>query len=81
MWSLEPKFSSLIVIQFSQKTSKKNMVRKTQLKSNQKNIIKMVGSKTTYPKWHFGQVGHGSRKTIWGVVLTKNLGQKGHDFL
>jgi hypothetical protein len=41
----------------------------------------MVGSKTTYPKWHFGQVGHGGKKTIWGVFLTKNLGQKGHDFL
>jgi hypothetical protein len=23
----------------------------------------MVKSKSTYPKWHFGQVGHGGKKT------------------
>jgi hypothetical protein len=41
----------------------------------------MVGSKTTYPKWHFGQIRHEDKKTIWGVFFTKILGQKGHDFL
>jgi hypothetical protein len=25
----------------------------------------------TCPKWHFGQVGHGGKKTIWGSFFTK----------
>jgi hypothetical protein len=29
-----------------------------------------VGSKSTCPKWHFGQVGHGDKKTI-GIKKTK----------
>jgi hypothetical protein len=41
----------------------------------------MVGSKLTCPKWHFGQVGHGSKKTIQGVVWTKIHGKKIWDFL
>jgi len=40
--------------------SKKNLVKKT----NQKDLVKMVESKSTYPKLHFGQVGHGGKKTI-----------------
>jgi hypothetical protein len=34
---------------------KKNPIKKT----NQKDPVKMVRSKSTFPKWHFGQVGHG----------------------
>jgi hypothetical protein len=41
----------------------------------------MVRSKTTCLKWHFGQVGCGGKKTIWGVSLTKISSQKGYDFL
>ncbi len=26
----------------------------------------MVRYKSTYRKWHFGQVRHGGKKTIWG---------------
>ncbi len=40
----------------------KNPVKMT----NQKDPIKMVGSKLICPKWHFGQIGHGGKKTIWG---------------
>ncbi len=37
----------------------------------------MVGSKLTCPKWHFGQVGHGGKKTIRGEgVLLKFLVKK-----
>jgi hypothetical protein len=31
----------------------------------------MVGFKLTYLEWHFCQVGHGGKKTIWGVFLPK----------
>jgi hypothetical protein len=41
------------------KPNKKNLVKKT----NQKDPNKMVGSKLTLLKWHFGQVGHGGKKT------------------
>jgi hypothetical protein len=41
--------------------SKKNLVKKTK----QKELIKIVESKLSYPKWHFGQVGHGGKKIIW----------------
>jgi hypothetical protein len=37
---------------------------------------KMVESKSTCPKWHFGQVGHGGKKTVKGVLLTKFLVKK-----
>jgi hypothetical protein len=50
-------------------------------KPTKKDLIKMVKSKTTYPKCHFGQVGHGDKKTIVGVFLTEIPCQKGHDFL
>jgi hypothetical protein len=56
---------------------KKNLVKKT----NQKDLVKTIGSKSTCPKWHFGQVGHGGKKTIWGVFLTEIPGKKNHDFL
>jgi len=46
---------------------KKNPVKKT----NQKHLVKMVGPKLTCPKWHFGQVGHGGKKTIWRFFLPK----------
>ncbi len=39
---------------------KKNLINKT----NQKDLIKMVGSKSTCPKWHFGQVRYGGKKFI-----------------
>ncbi len=29
----------------------------------------------------FGQVGHGGKKTIWGLVLIKIPSKKNHDFL
>jgi hypothetical protein len=45
--------------------SKKNPVKMT----NQKDPIKMVGSKLICPKRHFGQIGHGGKKTIWGVFF------------
>jgi hypothetical protein len=41
----------------------------------------MVESKMTCLELHFGQVGHGVKKPIWGVFFTKVLGKKGHDFL
>jgi hypothetical protein len=41
----------------------------------------MVESKSTYPKWHFGQVGHGDKKIIWGFSFTKILDKKNRDFL
>jgi hypothetical protein len=31
----------------------------------------MVRSKSTCPKWHFGQVGDGGKKTIWGFFYVK----------
>jgi hypothetical protein len=52
------------------KPSKKTPNQRNQLKKpNQK-------SKSTCPKWHFGQVGHGG-----GVLLTKILDEKNCDFL
>jgi hypothetical protein len=36
----------------------------------------MVGSKSICPKWHFGQVGHGAKKTIGGVFFIEILGKK-----
>jgi hypothetical protein len=36
----------------------------------------MVESKSTCPKWHFGQVKHGGKKAIGGVFLLKFLGKK-----
>jgi hypothetical protein len=55
----------------------KNLGKKT----NKKNLVKIVESKSTCSKWDFDKVGHGGKKTIWGVFLTKILGQKNHDFL
>ncbi len=40
--------------------NKKNLVKKT----NQNDLVKTVGSKSICPKWHFGQVGHGHKKTM-----------------
>jgi hypothetical protein len=45
------------------KLGKKNPVKQT----NKKDLIKMVGSKSIYPKWHFGQVGYGGKKIIMGI--------------
>ncbi len=44
---------------------KKNLVKKT----NEKDLIKTIGSKSTCPKWHFGQVGHGG--FFWLKFLVK----------
>jgi hypothetical protein len=57
------------------------LVKKSSKKTNQKYLIKMLGSKSTCPKWHFGQIGHGGKKTISGVVFTKTFGKKSRDFL
>jgi hypothetical protein len=53
-----PIYIIVIVVQL------KNLVKNT----NQKYLIKIVESKLICPKWHFGQVGHGNRKTIWGFL-------------
>jgi hypothetical protein len=42
--------------------NKKTLVKKT----NQKDQVKMFESKSICPKWHFGQVGHGGKKTPRG---------------
>jgi hypothetical protein len=48
----------------------KNLVKKTPIKNTkQKDLVKMVKSKLTCPKWHFGQVGHGGKKTIGGYFI------------
>jgi hypothetical protein len=52
--------------------NKKNLVKKT----NQKDLVKMVGSKLTCSKWHFGQIGHGGKKSIWEVFSSEIPGQK-----
>ncbi len=65
------------IIILSRWFSKKNLIKKT----NQKDLVKMVGSKSTCPKWDFGQVGHGGKQTIWGVFFTKIPCHKRHDFL
>jgi hypothetical protein len=57
------------------------LVKKLHKKKNQKDPIKMVNSKRTCLEWHFGQVGHGGKITIWGVFFTIILGQKSCDFL
>jgi hypothetical protein len=57
--------------------SKKNLVKKTK----QKDLVKIVGCKSICPKWHFGQVGHGGKKTVGGVFLVEILGQENHEFL
>jgi hypothetical protein len=54
------------------KHGKKNLVKKT----NQKNPLQMVGSKSTCSKWHFSQVGHGGKKAIGRVFFTKIRGKK-----
>jgi hypothetical protein len=40
------------------------LIKKHGEKTNQKETVKIVKSKMTCPKWHFGQVGHGHKKTI-----------------
>jgi hypothetical protein len=45
--------------------SKKNLIKKNPVeKTNQKDLVKRVESKSTCPKWHFGQVKHGAKKTM-----------------
>jgi hypothetical protein len=56
-------------------------VKKSRQKTNKKNLVKIVEFKLTCSKWDFDQVGHGGKKTIWGVFLAKILGQKNHDLL
>jgi len=36
----------------------------------------MVRSKLTCPKWHFSQIEHGGKKTIWGFFGPKFLVKK-----
>ncbi len=40
----------------------------------------MVESKITCAEWHFHQVGHGDKKTIWGTFFIKIPNKKGCDF-
>jgi hypothetical protein len=49
-------------------------------KTNQKDLIKMVVSKMTCPKWHFGQVEYKGKNIMWAGFFTKFPNQKGHDF-
>jgi hypothetical protein len=53
------------------------MVKKT----NQKDLVKKVRSKSTCPKWHFVQLDMGAKTPYGGVFLTKIPGQKSRDFL
>ncbi len=56
--------------------------KKLSKKINKKDLIKMVKSKMTYLEWHFGQVRHGGKKTIYmGFFFTEIPCQKGCDFL
>jgi hypothetical protein len=50
--------------------------RKPIKKTSQKDLIKIVGSKLTCPKWHFGQVENGGKKTTWGVFFYQNRWSK-----
>jgi hypothetical protein len=50
-------------------------------KTNQKDLVKTIGSKSTCPQWHFGQVGHGGKKTMWEVFFTKIINKTNRDFL
>ncbi len=50
-------------------------------KTNQKDLVKMVGSKLTCLEWHFGQVGHEGKKITCKVFLTKIPNKKGCGFL
>jgi hypothetical protein len=45
--------------------SKKNPIKMT----NQKDLVKIVGSELTCPKLHFGQIGHGGKKNHMGVLF------------
>jgi hypothetical protein len=47
------------------------MIKKPSKKTNQKDLVKTVKSKSTCPKCHFGQVGHGGKITIWGDFFIK----------
>jgi hypothetical protein len=60
------------IILFSQWFNKKILSKK---KFN-KNLTKKIKSKMTHPKWHFGQVGNGDKKTIWGFFLLEFLVKK-----
>ncbi len=48
----------------------KNLIKKFNKKTNQKDLIKMAGSKSICPKWHFGQVEHGNN---WGIFWSMFL--------
>jgi len=41
----------------------------------------MVRSKMNCLESHFGQVGHGGKKTIWRFFFIEILSLKGHDLL
>jgi hypothetical protein len=42
------------------------MVKKPSKKTNKKDLVKMVGSKSICPNWNFGQVGDGGKKNHMG---------------
>jgi hypothetical protein len=50
-------------------------------KTNQKDLVKMFESKSICPKWHFGQVGHGGKKSPRGGFFNRNFWSKTQGFL
>jgi len=44
---------------------KKNPFKRTNQKDHEKDLVKIVKSKTTSPRWHLGQVGQGP----FGVIF------------
>ncbi len=65
------------IILLSWRFSKKSSMKKT----NKKDLIKMVRSKLTCPKWHFGQVEHGGKKNHMGGFWDQNSKSKKLGFL
>jgi hypothetical protein len=53
------------IILLSQWFNKKSLVKKL----GQKDQPKRPSPKSTFSKWHFGQVGHGGKKTIGRVFF------------
>jgi len=46
-----------------------------------KTLIKKIMAKSTCPKWHFGQIGQGGKRTKMGVYFIEFSYQKVHEFL
>jgi hypothetical protein len=50
-------------------------------KTNKKDVVKTIGSKSISSIWHFCQIGHGGKKTLWKAFFIEILGQENQDFL